>query len=284
MKFPAAVSWPGAGVSGRGVTATEPPPVIRQAADVVVVGAPRSGTSLVAQLLASGGVGFGEHLLPASPANPRGFLEDVRVTELNDELLAPHVVGTGAVPVPSPHLAWAGAPADDALVVADPLQRERMGELLASAAPIGVKDPRFVWTLDAWRPVLRPGTVLVAVVRHPAEVATSLRAMWERDRPYWGDHEMTVDRGLQLWLAAHRRLLAHVRHGRWLVVDHGALLDGRGPATLAGFTGRELDPGTVATDLHRSDRAEPVPPAAEELYDGLRARARQDEETWADAG
>lgn len=268
------------------MTLTEAIPTrVLQAADVVVVGAPRSGTSLVAQLVASGGVGFGDHLLPPSPANPKGFLEDVRVTDLNDELLAPHVVGTGAVPVPEARLAWAGAPDADATITADPAQRARMAALLAADHPIGVKDPRFVWTLDAWRAVLRPGTVFVAVVRHPAEVAASLRAMFERDRPYWGDHEMTVGRGLDLWLAANRRILAHVRHGRWLVLEHGSLMEGRGLSALAGFTGRVVDADTVAPELHRSERVVALPSEVEELYEGLCARARQDEDTWsADAG
>lgn len=262
-----------------------PPARILRAADVVVVGAPRSGTSLVAQLVASGGVGFGDHLLLPSPANPRGFLEDVRVTELNDELLAPHVVGTGALPVPSARLAWAGAPDAAAVITADPVQRARMQELLAADHPIGVKDPRFVWTLDAWRAVLRPGTLFVAVVRHPAEVAASLRGMWERDQPYWGDLEVTVERGLHLWEAANRRIQAHLRHGRWLVLDHAALLEGRGLSALAGFTGRVVDADAVDVDLRRSPRSAPVPAELEDLYDGLRARARQDEGTWgADAG
>jgi hypothetical protein len=250
------------------------------ATDLVVVGAPRSGTSLVAQLVASGGVDFGHHLLPPSPANPRGFLEDTRLTDLDDELLAPHVVGRGAVPVPEARLAWAGAPDDGAVVTADPHQRRRMAALLAGEGPLGLKDPRLVWTLDAWRAVLRPGTAFVAVVRHPAEVAASLRSMWETDRSYYGDLEVTVERGLELWAAAHRRLVAHLRHGRWLVLDHDALLAGGGLGALEGFTGRPVDAGVVDPGLRRSPRAIEVPAAVEELYEGLRARARRDEETW----
>ncbi len=251
--------------------------------DVVIVGAPRSGTSLVAQLLASGGLDFGDHVLPASPANPRGFLEDTRVTDLDDELLAPHVVGRGALPVPEARLAWVGAPAEGAVITADPAQRERMAALVDGAGPIGVKDPRFVWTLDAWRPVLRPGTRFVAVVRHPAEVAASLRSMWEADRPYYGDLEVTVERGLALWEAVHRRLLAHLRHGSWHVVDHAALLDRGGPgvAGLAGFTGRTLDPGAVDPGLRRSPRSVPVPDAVAALHARLCERAARDAEARA---
>lgn len=263
------------------VDARPPPDEVRPTAAVAVVGAPRSGTSLVAQLVASGGIDFGDHLLPASDANPRGFLEDVRVTDLDDELLAPHVVGRGALPVPEARLAWAGAPAPEAVVGAGPDQCRRMADVLPSAGPFGIKDPRLVWTLDAWRPVLPPDTAFVAVVRHPAEVAASLRAMWEADRPYYGDLTVTVARGLALWEAANRRLLAHLHHGRWIVVDHARLLAGGGLTALAGFLGRPLDPSTVDPLLLRSGRSDPVPEAAEQLYRTLRARARDDEARWS---
>lgn len=260
-----------------------PPPTIRRSADVVIVGAPRSGTSLVAQAVASGGVGFGDHLLPASDANPRGFLEDVRITDLDDELLAPHVVGRGLLPVPEARLAWAGVPDPGAIISADPDQRQRMAALVAAPGPIGVKDPRLVWTLDAWRSILAPGAAFVAVVRHPAEVAASLRAMWEADRVYYGDLVVTFDRGLQLWEAANLRLVEHLRHGRWLVVDHASLLSGGALAAMAGFTGRALDPATVDPRLARSGRSDPVPDRLVRLYEDLRARARQDEARWTDA-
>jgi hypothetical protein len=278
-----------AGVPAPVTPLAEPVPSapVRGADDVVVVGAPRSGTSMVAQLLASGGIAFGDHLLPASRANPRGFLEDVRVTELDDELMAPHVVGTGEIPVPEARLAWVGVPRPDAVISADAAQRERMGALVAGDGARGLKDPRFVWTLDAWRAVLRPGTSFVAIVRHPAEVAASLRTMWETetDRGYYGDLELTVEHGLRLWEAANRRLLSHLDHGRWLVLDHASLVAGAGGvAALAGFTGRRLDGDGVDPALRRSSRTVAVPPAAEELYRRLCRRARRDEERWRDGG
>lgn len=261
-----------------------PRPTSAGSGDVVVVGAPRSGTSLVAQLVAASGVDFGDHLLPPDAGNPRGFLEDTRVSDLDDELLAPHVVGRGLLPVPEARLAWVGAPDAGARITADADQRARMGALLGGAGPRGIKDPRLVWTFDAWRPVLRPGTRCVAVVRHPAEVAASLRAMWERDRPYYGDLRVTLERGLALWTAANRRLADLIDDGRWLVLDHAALLAGSGAEALAGFTGRPVPADGVDPDLHRSAGRVPVPAGAEELYADLRSRARCDDTRWAGHG
>lgn len=266
---------------------------------VLVVGAPRSGTSLVAQLLSAAGVAFGDRLLPASEANPRGFYEDVDLTDLDDEILAPHVVGRGVLPVPTARLAWVGVPDPAARPGADAGQRARMRALLgphAGGARRGLKDPRLVWTLDAWRPELAADTALVAVVRRPDEVATSLRSMWARDRPYYGDLELTVARGLRMWTAAGRRLLAHLDEGRWLVVDHADLLSpsppgragggggggGGGAAALAAFTGLPVDAGGVDRALHRSRPAPAsLPAGTAEVWDRLRGRARRDAERWS---
>ena len=80
--------------------------------DVVVVGAPRSGTSLVAQLLAGAEFATGDDLLPATADNPLGFVERVAVSEINDDLLEAHVVGDGPGQVPVRRLAWLAAPPD----------------------------------------------------------------------------------------------------------------------------------------------------------------------------
>ena len=255
------------------VTEPEPTP------DVLVVGAPRSGTSLVGQLLAGAGFGFGRRLLPPSEANPRGFYEDVEVTELSDELLAPHLPGgadphgdraDGADAEERRRLAWLAVLPAEVAVTATDGQRARMAALLPPA-PACLKDPRFPYVLDAWRPVLRPGTRFVGVVRTPGEVAASLRAMWRRDRPYYGDLEVTEAHGHALWEAMNRRLLALAADGPWLLVDHADLVAGTALPALGRFVGRDLSAEAVDPRLHRSVAAPGAPPSARALYDRLRA-------------
>jgi hypothetical protein len=261
----------------------------RTPGDVLVVGCPRSGTSLVAQLLSAAGIDFGDALLPPSPDNPRGFVEDLRASDLDDELLAPWVVGRGVLPVPETRLAWVGAPAPGARIAPDAGQLRRMAEVLDGPGRRGLKDPRLVWTLDAWAPALRPGTVHIAPFRHPAEVAASLRTMWERDRPYYGDLAMTVERGLALWEATSQRLLARLarldrtERDRWFVVDHADLLRGAALPPMARFAQVRLDRTGVDRALHRSRRG--LAGASERgmgLLAALRAHASADAYRWAD--
>lgn len=240
--------------------------------DVIVVGAPRSGTSLVAGLLADAGWATGPRLLEASEANPRGFHEDRDVTELNDELLVPHLPDATRVADDPGRLAWASVLDPGVEVRADDVQRRRMSTLLP-ASPGMVKDPRFAYTLDAWRPVLRPATSFVAVVRDPAEVAVSLRDMWRRDPDHFAGFELTVDHGLALWEAINKRLGALLEAGRWLVVDHAELLAGTAVEELGAFVGRPLDAGGVDRTLHRSRTEEAAPSSLRARYADLRSHA-----------
>lgn len=249
--------------------------------DVVVVGAPRSGTSLVAQLLRGAGLHPGDHLLPPTEANPPGFVEDIEVSRLNDELLADAAVGTHAGGVPSRRFAWLAVLAADRAVRARCDQSALMATLLPRA-PAVIKDPRFAYTLDAWRPALRPGTSFVAVVRDPAEVAVSLTAMVGRDPAYYGSFAVTLDRALALWEAVNRRLLDLMENGPWVVVDHSSLLTGRACATLGAAIARPVDVGVVDPSLHRSRPGVPVPPALAELHQRLRRRAEDDERRFSD--
>ncbi|HEX2575597.1 MAG TPA: sulfotransferase [Aquihabitans sp.] len=237
--------------------------------DIVVVGAPRSGTSLACQLLADAGYAFGDRLLPASEDNRRGFFEDQDVTECNDGLLEPHLDGA----VPHRHLAWLAALSDDVAVTARPSDEAAMAGLLPPA-PACLKDPRFCYTLDAWRPVLRTGTRFLGVVRHPAEVATSLRAMFERQPEYYQPFDVTLAHGFAVWEAMNRRLLGLTGDGPWTVVTHDGLLDGSAAGALAQLTGRPVSAGSVDRSLHRSrTRNTDVPSSALALHEELRRRA-----------
>lgn len=62
---------------------------------IFVTGAPRSGTSLVCQVLAAHGINFGGPLVGPGRANPRGFFEHGLV---RDQVLKPILTSIGADP------------------------------------------------------------------------------------------------------------------------------------------------------------------------------------------
>jgi hypothetical protein len=139
---------------------------------VCVTGVHRSGTSLVARILARLGVYLGETADFVAPArdNPQGFFERRDIVALNDELLSRN--GGSAIDPPRLEPGWERAPA------LDPLRREAAALIegwTTGRALVGWKDPRTSLTLPFWRTLL-PVELTLLVIRHPLEVASSLAA------------------------------------------------------------------------------------------------------------
>jgi hypothetical protein len=125
----------------------------------------RSGTSMVAEALASGGIYVGEsaELLTGQEDNPHGFWEREDVVTLDDAILA----GNGAT--------WYRPPENSP--VASPQQTDAIASIV-DAMPADrswlIKDPRQVLTWPLWRDAV-PDAVLVFVYRDPLAVAASLQ-------------------------------------------------------------------------------------------------------------
>jgi glycosyltransferase involved in cell wall biosynthesis len=162
---------------------------------IVVLGMHRSGTSALARVLSLCGAVLPRNVRPPKlDDNPKGYWEPEGVNELNDRMLR----RLGAT--------W------DNIAFSLPDAGERVDEfkqdvrtLLASEygdeETILIKDPRISVLTPLWHLALayagyRPAYVVL--VRHPLEVAQSLRAR--------GD--MSVRSGLILWLTYMRRIAA----------------------------------------------------------------------------
>ena len=239
--------------------------------DCVVVGCGRSGTSLVARLLAGAGYALGERLLPPDAGNPRGHFEDPEINHLNEELLAPYAerAADHGYSRPLRHgERWLAAFPLDVAVEPRPELAERMAAALP-ASPFCVKDPRFCHTLSAWRPLLGD-PLFVCVFRHPLATARSIH----RDARY-GDLALDIEAALGVWASAYRRVLArHAHDGDWLFVHYEQLLDGTGVRRLAESLGAALDPSFAERALSRSRCHGAVPPTLASTYDELRAAER----------
>ena len=154
----------------------------------LIVGVPRSGTSAVAQLLSDGGVFFGDpaHFLDTAVHrhNPN-FFEIEWVNQVNN--LAVEVMGSqysaDFLPIESDFF-------DPAL---DKLRARIVDQVRAEfgdAPHIGLKDPRFCFTLPLWRPLLEGmGYAVSAVVTLRSEGACrrsnlALEPKWADDRTW----------------------------------------------------------------------------------------------------
>jgi hypothetical protein len=240
---------------------------------VVVLGAGRSGTSMVAGLLADAGLDPGGDLIPASAANPTGYYESLAVNRLNDDLLAP-CLAESRVPVPR-RLGWLAAVPDPGGITATPAQRERMRALLPPA-PFVLKDPRLSYTLAAWRPALPAGTGFACVFRDPARVAESVLRDARRDPGYYAGYDPAPSAVFASWECAYRAILDHhAGTGAWVFVDADALVTRADTAPLTRLARREVPGDRIDVALRRSAPSARPPAGVRRLHDELRRRAAE---------
>jgi hypothetical protein len=170
---------------------------------VAIAGMHRAGTSMVARALRLCGLDVGDeaHFAPPAPDNTEGYWEDLRFVGWNERLLA--AFGGAWDVVPERPAGWE----DDPRLA--PIRTEVADLAATRAEPWGFKDPRTSVAAPFWMACL-PGLVFVVCVRHPLEVAASLRARGYTSERY----------GLRLWEAYHRALDAAVPAERAVVTHY----------------------------------------------------------------
>ncbi len=179
------------GVAETAMTGHATPPIL-------VLGMHRSGTSCLAGCLRQLGLNLGDDDLPPSPENPKGFQEHIRITTLDDDVLA----NTGNT--------WSDPTFDPRWTSDQAARRDRIIEEFDTGAPWGFKDPRILAVLPFWQSALdeiRP----IGIIRSPAAVAASLKARTANG--------LTIEHGLRLWIRYNERLLDLYRANPFPIVD-----------------------------------------------------------------
>jgi hypothetical protein len=163
----------------------------------VVLGAGRSGTSLLMQALAALGVRVSGELIPPRPDNPRGFFEDVPIVRIQAKLLR----ALGAWPFHSLPADWQNHPATAEA-------RLELSKLLAAqiAAPglWAFKDPRTAAFLPLWQTLFTELGVApkhILALRHPGSVVASFQKAYGTPAAEAED----------VWLRRTRDALAYTR-------------------------------------------------------------------------
>jgi hypothetical protein len=194
---------------------------------VVILGMHRSGTSALTGVLGLAGAGLPANLMPATPANPRGYFESQLLYELHEEILAEAGVTWQDLLPPPPDWFRSGHAARFVDRLCKALHEE-----FGDAPLLVLKDPRMCRLVPLWARVfqrLEIAPCYVLAVRHPLDVAASL----ERE------HQMDERKATLLWLDHLLRAEHDTRGQQRTVVSYDHLLaDWRG--TLARI-GIELD-------------------------------------------
>jgi hypothetical protein len=251
----------------------------------LILGSGRSGTSMAAGILARAGYFMGEELWPADIGNPKGYFEDREVNRINDELIAPVAPKTppsglrklllGDIPMLSHYQHWVAALRPDVSIACPPAMSERIAAVTARQ-PFCLKDPRFSYTLPAWRPYLGDA-LLLCVFRDPGVTASSIVRECKR-----ADHmrgaEVDERWALKVWEAMYRCILEvhYLQGGDWLFVHYHQLLDHSKDAELERRLRAGIDREFAVAELNRSRPDAAVPRRTARLYERLCALARYD--------
>lgn len=247
--------------------------------DCLILGCGRSGTSMLAGILHQAGYFMGEAFHPPRDSNPKGFFEWPAINRINESLLAPlgrsplrhrlikAVLKKNTVENPGPSQRWLMVPPAGADVGPVPSRTEAAIRSVLGKAPYAFKDPRFSFTLPAWRPFLEPDAVFLCVFRDPAATVASILKEC-RGQDYLANLYITRRDAYRVWTAVYRSVLDHLdpAFGRFLYVHYDQIADGSAlprleEALQAGLTQDSVDP-----QLRRSRSRGRAPRAARELY------------------
>lgn len=240
---------------------------------IFVVGAGRSGTSLLAGLFRKSGLFMGDSHYLTREANPTGFFEDREVNDINETLLVSSTaakLGQGQ--------RWLASLPVTVDVKTNPDTRRRILTVLARG-PLCIKDPRFCFTLERWireLPVAEQSEVqCLCVFRHPSIVVSSVLKELS-NAPYLKDLNLTSDEILASWESQYRYVLQrHKKVGRWLFIHYDELFTKQGIDRVQNFTGIQVDQSIVETSLRRSTADIEASDSSLELYDTLQNMAKE---------
>lgn len=179
----------------------------------LITGMHRSGTSMLAQLLARSGVHLGHphELLQSQPEdNPDGYWENIAGLQLNEEIL--QRLGGSWRAVPALPQGWETRPEFE-------LFPHRMHGVFPpnAAQPQAFKDPRTTLTLRLWQRAY-PQARLVVCLRNPIEVAYSLGSGLNQFR------DLTFQEAFTLWQTYYEILLRTIQPADALWVHYESLL------------------------------------------------------------
>lgn len=165
---------------------------------VLVLGMHRSGTSCLAGALERCGVNFSD-IPRKSKYNKKGNFERKEIYDLNDQILALNKAS------------WYSPPQHE--IVFHNYHETKVEEIiekLRKIKKIGIKDPRILLMLEAWRKCLGGNCQMIGSFRHPVAVALSLRQR----------NNFTIEKSLQLWKDYNDRLISVHKENPFPLIEY----------------------------------------------------------------
>ncbi len=241
----------------------------------LILGTGRSGTSLASGILSKAGYFMGNNLMPATRANPKGFFESFDIEQINEDILRkvvkqrPKILEWWSKQNLSKGQFWLARVDPHQTMPTDTDIDARISREVAKA-PFCFKDPRFSYTLPAWRPLLPEDTVFLCIFRHPTATSRSILKQINNS-PLLRHLKYSFDDTLQLWEYMYSHILdRHGTLGKWLYLHYDQLLEEEGWDRIERFTGAVADKTFPEKKLNLSCAEEiRLPVSIKHIYERL---------------
>lgn len=228
---------------------------------------------MVAGALAGTGYFMGNDLYAGDEGNPKGYFEDKDVNEINDVLIGqvirfrpPGIIGARLFASRLPRMQGWLARLPVPVHISPAPRLERRMRRLTERIPFCFKDPRFCYTLPAWRPHLGD-PVFVCVFRHPGATGNSIVKECLRNRRL-RSFKVDFDLAVRVWVCMYEHVLeVHwPTGGDWVFVHYDQFLEGAAFHRLEARLGVKLDRTFGDSSLRHSADLEGVSAEAMAFY------------------
>lgn len=252
--------------------------------NILITGAGRSGTSLLAGLFPKGYYRGGEQVA-AWAANPKGFFESKEVNWINELLLSQKTPNNFSYKNLKKGIRsnftsnkgfdfgerWLFYSANEELqFTMNSATEERITKIL-SQQPFCLKDPRFSLTLQAWDSFLPENTRIIQVFRSPLQTASSLiRFAQSRKTKYL--KQMDFITAIKIWHFQNQQNLRNFKSSnkKWLFIHYDQIKQEKAIKSLEDFADTQLENSFFDPNLNRSEDSEcEVPNFAMDTYKEL---------------
>lgn len=255
---------------------------------IFILGAPRSGTSMVAGTVAHPDFHIGESLIPADSDNPKGYFETVQINRINERIIGPvtHEFPRlicrnlkGAGPLIRRWLFPSFTEMGLRVFAYIPLRKdipppsssdENLIKSIVQNRPFLYKDPRFCYTLPHWR-TFAPRSKVIVVFRDPITTAQSMIEYAKENSS--DDFTMTVQQSLYIINNMYTRILnyrgddSREQDSKWCFVHQEQVLAGTAFDCLESFTGKPVNRDFPDPSLTRSEpESQDLPGPVQETY------------------
>jgi hypothetical protein len=184
--------------------------------NVIILGTGRSGTSMAAGLFSAGDYYMGDQVNRPNKTNPKGQFEDADINKINEIILAKIVNSRPEGKIgqilfkhrPAYRQRWLS-------ILKQPIEKANISkdiqgkiEYYASKAPFCYKDPRFSYTLLAWKPYIVNAKYLI-IFRDPL---TTVESMFRQKKlvNHLNDFNLTQRYLFRVWHCMYNNIIQNI--------------------------------------------------------------------------